>query len=183
MRVRAAIFILAMAAAGEANASSFVTLGAETPSEAPSIVVIGAVEPAVVTKSMVVLGDPDPAPTVQLASTNTGSQQGARNRTVISVSVIAMGEPAPAISDEKVAAIAHEPAKRHKRPHAMPMVIRGGLVGDAFGRSGPAASPEESAEPVLSSSQPGAANRPRPPAQPARPEPEPAVEGTPVFTE
>ncbi|MDX8514714.1 hypothetical protein [Mesorhizobium captivum] len=43
-------------------------------------------------------------------------------------SVVALGEPVPAVTDEKVAAIPEKPGQRHAQA---PMIIRGGIVGGA----------------------------------------------------
>jgi len=55
----------------------------------------------------------------------------------LSPSVIAVAEPA--VEPGKVSAIASE-AKHRRNPHLPPMVIRGGIFGDPFARSGEAAS-------------------------------------------
>ena len=52
-------------------------------------------------------------------------------------SVVALGEPAPDVTDEKVAAIPEKPA--HHGSMQSPMIIRGGVVGGAFAT--PAAAP------------------------------------------
>ncbi|BCG96265.1 hypothetical protein [Mesorhizobium sp. 131-2-1] len=52
-------------------------------------------------------------------------------------SVVALGEPPPDVTDEKVAAIPEKPA--HHGSMQSPMIIRGGVVGGAFAT--PAAAP------------------------------------------
>lgn len=93
-------------AAGGAQASSFVVLGAA--SSTPSVVRLGAPEPVKVTES---------------SSTP---------------SIVALGEPVPDVAYEKVAAIPSQP--KHDFMQS-PMIIRGGIVGDAFATPAPSAAP------------------------------------------
>lgn len=99
---------------------------------------------------------------------------------VLSPSIIAFGEVQPPVSYEQLASIGPEAAKKtSRRPAQMPMVIRGGLIGDAFARPAVAAP----AEPVqVEAKAPGAAGgspqpkdapakRDTPPAAPPPPEP------------
>ena len=86
---------------------------------------------------------------------------------IISPSIIAMGEPA--VANENVAAIDGETKK--SGPSTMPMVIRGGVVGDAFSApsGGPVAVQPQAAAQEPSSSESAAkpgigAERPEPPA-------------------
>ncbi|RWK42348.1 hypothetical protein [Mesorhizobium sp.] len=53
-------------------------------------------------------------------------------------SIVALGEPAPDVSNEKVAAIPSQP--KHDFMQS-PMIIRGGIVGDAFGKPAPSPAP------------------------------------------
>ncbi|MDP3896636.1 MAG: hypothetical protein Q8Q62_08165 [Mesorhizobium sp.] len=56
--------------------------------------------------------------------------------TMLSPSIIALGEPAQPVEDMNVAAIGNSPpALRRSEP--APMVIRGGIAGDAFARETP----------------------------------------------
>jgi hypothetical protein len=113
--MRGVVFILSFAAlCGSAQASSLVVLG-ETPSPAPSIVT---------------LGQPEPAATIQPADRRTASTQDAGASGT--PSIVALGEPA--ISDDKVAAIPATSGSRFS-----PMVIRAGIVGGGSAE-GPAAS-------------------------------------------
>ena len=60
----------------------------------------------------------------------------------VTKSVIAMGEPA--VSFDKVAAIGDgKDSSRKRDPHAMPMVIRGGVTDGMVGHSGPASAPAQ----------------------------------------
>ncbi|MDX8436233.1 hypothetical protein RFN25_22690 [Mesorhizobium abyssinicae] len=77
--------------------------------QASSIVVLGA---STATPSIIRLGAADP---MKIGSTP---------------SVVALGEPAPDITDEKVSAIPEKPT--HHGSMQSPMIIRGGVVGGAF---------------------------------------------------
>ncbi|GLS34357.1 hypothetical protein GCM10007937_60720 [Mesorhizobium albiziae] len=61
-------------------------------------------------------------------------------------SIVALGNSAPGIAYENVAAIGDEPEKSSRRPNTTPMVIRGGIVGEAFARDTGSA-PSPAAEP------------------------------------
>lgn len=83
-------------------------------------------------------------------------------------SIIRIGEPLPAVANDKVAAI---PAKRRRGPSLAPLVIRGGVVGTAFAParpSGKAAEPAATTEPneQASASQNEAAGKPPVPDAP-----------------
>lgn len=58
----------------------------------------------------------------------------------ITSSVVALGEPIPDVTFEKVAALPEQPAAKHG-PVQAPMIIRGGVVGDAFDMPAPRAAP------------------------------------------
>lgn len=88
--------------------------------EASSLMVLGPAKDAV-GPSMVVLDAPSPA-----------TSDGAAAR-----SIVAVGQSEPPVSDEKLSSISAEPAVPHRGPATAPMVIRGGIVGDAFVRSAP----------------------------------------------
>ncbi|TJV23903.1 MAG: hypothetical protein E5Y16_29010, partial [Mesorhizobium sp.] len=95
-------------AAGTAQASSFVVLGA--PSSTPSVVSLGAPEPAKVA-----------------GNSSTPS-------------IVALGEPVPDVTYEKVSAIPSQPEPKHDFMQG-PMIIRGGIVGDAFATPAPSPAP------------------------------------------
>jgi hypothetical protein len=136
VRVLAA-FILTMAAAGMARASSFVVMGDTAPAATPSIITLGA-----------------PAPVMASAQDASSVE-----RPLETPSIIALGEPLPEVTFEKVAAIPR------RGPTFQPLVIRGGIAGDAFT---PASPPRDTAAPA----QQAAASRgdvPAPPPAPASP--------------
>ena len=157
MRLVATSIILASMTVG-AQASSIVTVGPAT--SGPSMIVLGSAdEPA--RSSIIVLG---------------GSESPPRP------SVVALGEPVPNIDDEEVAAI---PAagKAAPRPQAqLPMVMRGGIAGDAFVRA-ESASPVESQEEPAPATDPEQAQAPdggirlAPPDEPPAPAPEEVQDG------
>jgi hypothetical protein len=139
MRIISAGLLSLAAMTGSATASSFVTFGEVAPASTPSIVMLGAPDPIQVAATEVapktgVPLDPSqqallemkpgswqPAPAVETAA-NVPPH-------VASPSIITLGEPWPPVTYEKVAAI---PAKTKARSNFTPMVIRGGIVGDAF---------------------------------------------------
>jgi hypothetical protein len=125
VRVPGVLTLAATLTAGVANASSFAFTGDALPAT-PSIVMLGASAVA----------------TTHLASIPTMP------------SIIAMGEPFPAVTNEKVAAI---PSKRRHGPAFEPLVIRGGIAGNAFVLAKPAdkaAKPTTIAEPEQQASAP-----------------------------
>ncbi|TIO31178.1 hypothetical protein [Mesorhizobium sp.] len=99
-------------AAGGVQASSFVVLGAST--STPSIVTLSAPEPVKMAEST----KADPS----------------------TPSIVAIGEPVPDVTYEKVAAIPSRPQPKHDFRQS-PMIIRGGIVGDAFAKPAPPAAP------------------------------------------
>lgn len=99
---------------------------------------------------------------------------------VLSPSIIAFGEVQPPISYEKFASIGPAQEKKaSRRPEQMPMVIRGGLIGDAFARPAGAAPAEpvkvEAKAPAGAAPGPERKDAPprrdSPPAAPPPPEP------------
>ncbi|MBL8577395.1 MAG: hypothetical protein JNK47_09235 [Mesorhizobium sp.] len=126
MRIRGTVIVLAAIVASHASASSIVTLADST--AWPSVVTLGAegaIDPSIVAATPATAG---PSPSiVTLADTPSGSTS----------SIIALGDPAP--SGEAVAA---SPSQRG----LVPIVIRGGEVGDADPQ--PAASPAQASTPA-----------------------------------
>lgn len=110
-----------VSAASSAAASSFITLPA-APRDGGSIIHLGAPAP-----SVIALAPREPQP---VAETPVMPVEKAAGPTIISPSIFALGEPA--VEDMHVAAVEEKPARRG--PNFAPMVIRGGLRGDAFER-------------------------------------------------
>jgi hypothetical protein len=185
MRFLVAFLLLAGMASGKAVASSFVmpepmkegaksssivTLGApaaDSKAASPSFIALGSPAPS---PTFVALSSPPPSPTQAVAAIRTDGP------VTPSPSIIALGEPA--VTLEKVAAIPAE--KKTKRLQELPpMVIRGGLIGNAFER---AVAPQQVSEPEAATAAAPAADRPRrrtppkPPAGTILPAPEPAVD-------
>lgn len=132
-RMRFAYTVLfVLAAGGVAQASSFEVLPERPAGASPSIMVIGS-----------------PQSSFSTASIETISVD-------YSPSFVALGEPVPAVTYENVAAISPEPEPENFNPAQLPMVIRGGITGEAFPDADPAMSGEASepaaGEPQLSSS-------------------------------
>lgn len=175
VRVLGAFILTITLTTGAARASSFVVMGETAPASTPSIVTLGSPAPAKVAGA---------APQSWIDKSIGQLQQAylrmkqADRRLYPSVeslnpvapetpSIIALGEPAPEVTYEKVAAI---PQKLKHGPMYKPLVIRGGVAGDAFA---PAASAAPSA--VTASSQntpsPAAASGSQPPSAPPPPAP------------
>ncbi len=133
MRVLVLVLLWSTVLAGEALASSFVMLAPPADAATPSFVVLGTpsiktIEPSRTPLSVSGMPLSYPYPTEPPPHVAHGPSPGA---VVLSPSVIAMGEPA--ISFDKVAAISNR--TRTKQSLSLPMVIRGGVVGDAFSRA------------------------------------------------
>jgi hypothetical protein len=136
MRVYAAFVVLGVLVTGQAHASSFVALEPMTEKIGPSMVLLGAPAPAKPTAAATVA-----APKTALAAPKAVLPSG----TMISPSIVAFGEPLPEIEYTKVAAIP-EPKKQSRRPAPMPMVMRGGIIGEGFTVAAPA-QPQAEAKP------------------------------------
>ena len=130
MRIQAVVLALGVTVAGAAEASSLLVVA--PPAEKLSV-------------SLTAVGTPQTAP----AEGNASIQ--------ISPSMMAKGEPA--VEDENVSSIdAEQPQKSTLAAARPPMVIRGGMVGDAFAGARPATTAQAQAEPL----QPQKASEPKP---------------------
>jgi hypothetical protein len=188
MRIITAGLLSLAAMTGSAAASSFVTFGETAPTSTPSIVMLGAPDPIQVAATEAAAPDTaarlDPSQQALLEMIPGSWQQGPVVATAadvqpraISPSVIALGEPSPetipGVAYEKVAAIS---TKAKTRSNFSPMVIRGGVVGDAFVPSQapaadtPQASAEASSTPPANA--PAAAPEPVEANRPPAPEPQ-----------
>jgi hypothetical protein len=127
MRVASAVLVIGVLWAGVAEASSFVVLPAMTDKLGPSMIALGQTATPDVTVAAAI---PEPA---QPPIVEPGQIK------ILSPSIIALGEPA--VTSESVAAIGMQTNK--PGPNTMPMVIRGGMAGDAF-------SPAAASAPVAS---------------------------------
>lgn len=114
------------------------------------------------TPSVVKLGAPEPVKVAGSSSTP---------------SIVALGEPVPDVTYEKVAAIPSQPKPKHDFMQS-PMIIRGGIVGDAFAKPAPSAAPA-----ATTAAAPGAATKSdkkmtatNSPPEPATPQPTPIPE-------
>lgn len=191
MRLFCSVLCLCVVSGTAASASSFVTLPAETATISRSMVFFGTPAPATPRADgadlqevveTVALNYPAPIGLRGDPTTEAGSPRALFPDpfTQISPSVIALGEPAQEVENMEVAAIgAKTPATRG--PRFAPMVIRGGITGDAFQSVQPAiADPGMSPAPVQVSSpptrnSPGPA-APEPMPTPAPPPPAPAAQ-------
>jgi hypothetical protein len=175
MRAVSALLLLVTLWSGEAAASSFLVLPAFDGKSSPSMVSVAPPPPTDVTT----LGAPDQtAPDVTIGEVDKPPQEAADGSIVmLSPSIVAMGEPA--VAQEKVAAIGEEGTK--PRPEPLPMVIRGGILGDAFSTAATGEPVPLTVEPKEAGQQPSSApphpkGAPRPDEQTTKTEPpEPTV--------
>ncbi|RWF61480.1 MAG: hypothetical protein EOS26_33055, partial [Mesorhizobium sp.] len=83
--------------------------------------------------SFVVLGGPSSTPSVvKLGAPEPVKVAGSSS----TPSIVALGEAVPDVTYEKVAAIPSQPKPKHDLMQS-PMIIRGGIVGDAFAKPAP----------------------------------------------
>jgi hypothetical protein len=179
MKVPLATLTLALAAAAPASAQSFVMLERAATQPSPSIVLF--VEPKA---APALAGDrPEvaatPAPRAAPATPSFARLPLDEHFVQLSASVVAMGEPE--VETSMVASITPEP-KPMRNPHLPPMVIRGGLSGEAFVRGNgmgvaPAADPlaaggPAGASPAGGKPAPGGQKQPEPPRAPPPPQPQ-----------
>ena len=174
MRLVFATILMAFCATNAANASSFVVLDPLESPESSSIIVLGKPESG----SFTAAGEPDaqqaaiPMPSFERFGGAPAEEPKFVN---VSPSVIAMVDTQQPIAMENVASIGD--SKRRKRsPHSLPMVIRGGIVGDAFATrsasapSGPIVNePAAPPQQEVSSAPPSPSNPPATPDMPPSP--------------
>lgn len=149
MKFRLAFVFWGAMTAG-AHAASIVVLEPRTDKPGPSMIVLGSPAPAAPNEMIVAAaatpttdyqvplafplpGEDRASGPVMLAAPPEAGQPdyGVPQPRTVSASIIAFGEPP--VSSEKLASIGND-SDKVSRPLSMPMVIRGGLVGDAFAR-------------------------------------------------
>lgn len=141
MRAFLPTFLVGIAMSGTASASSFAELEPAGTRISPSIIFLGAPAPSTLPDAATVAQQVPFAPLPAMA----GAQRpdGGSSVTQVSPSIIALGPLQPEVDLSRFAAIGgqHDTAARGQHL-AAPMVIRGGLYGDAFtrGRGTPPAS-------------------------------------------
>lgn len=123
MRVRITVFALAMTAVGAAEAGSITTVNAT---------------PQTASRSVLELKNGAASGSITRADSSQSSIATSR-------SVLTLVDPAGAVSGETVAAVAAKPAAKKSRPEPL-MVIRGGIVGDAFVSAPPEPAESDAAE-------------------------------------
>lgn len=193
MKFRVAFLVWGAMTTG-AHASSFVVLDSMTEPLGPSMIVLGSPVPvAELPPAAAVATARLPESRIPLASAQ-GQEPGNVERKaaaaraplpdvsayqvplprVLSPSIIAFGDVQPPVSYEKLASIGAEAEKKSsRRPELMPMVIRGGLIGDAFARPASAA---PAAPAKIEAKAPGiAGDSPRPKDAPAKRDTPPAA--------
>jgi hypothetical protein len=161
MRFASAFLGFAVLWAGGAEASSFVVLPPMTGDLGPSMVALGQTTTPDVT---VLAAMPEPShPLI--------AEPGQMD--IVSPSIVALGEPA--VTDESVAAIGTETKK--PRPNTTLMVIRGGVVGDAFSSAATSApvTVQPGAEPQAAAQEPTSGNAAQPESAPAAAAPGPVT--------
>lgn len=129
MRMIAALVLIAAVAGGEAQASSFVTPEALPEPIGPSFVVLGETTADGTLQVQEADAGAGPALSIELLTMPSFSVVG-EAAGAPTPSIVALGEPAAGIAYDEVAAIP-KPAENSRRV-LMPMIIRGGIVGDAF---------------------------------------------------
>jgi hypothetical protein len=168
MRLFFATILMAFLASSAASASSFVVLeGISTPTS-PSIIVLGETSPSVVAAKAPDIGSLNPS-----IERFGGLPPEERKFITVSPSVIAMVDAPQPVAFENVASIGDEQANRRLRG-TLPMVMRGGIVGEAFsaapaapssGGAAPSQPQQEVSAPESASEKPASA-----PKQPGAPE-------------
>lgn len=193
-RVSAAVFFATLMMTAGARASSFVTLEAMDEPAGPSFVTLGEPETPAVAMREEPSGDEAAVSAPREAAIplpEEDGQQAAKDDQFISVSpsIIAMAEPAMPVSNENVASIDPDDQADTSAPDnpvrqfdALPTVIRGGIVGDAFAHSITEPSPAKSVAPKATASasqRDRMADRRTPDPQPQKPRPEPEAVAVP----
>lgn len=177
MRLYCALLGLGLLAAGDASASSFVTVAPPASGKSSSIVMLGTPAPA----PAVVAGGDIPLPPLAYPEPS-GSPAPAfpPHGTRVSQSIVAMGEPAPFAEDaipvaqETVAAIPEAAPPPPLQDAPVLTVIRGGIVGGNFAPA--QAAPARPADVARGGALPPGAVEPSEPEAPGEPEaPQPAV--------
>ncbi|UDL91743.1 hypothetical protein LGH82_11175 [Mesorhizobium sp. PAMC28654] len=114
-------------------------------SVALSLAAIGGTAQA---SSLIVLGPPGSTPSViRLVALEQSKAADIKS------SVVALGEPMPDVTYEKVAALPDQPVANHG-PMQAPMIIRGGVVGGAFDTPAPRAGTAAAPAPVATAPTP-----------------------------
>ncbi len=138
MRLLFAIVLLGMLMSGRAGASSFVALPPAAKQVSPSVIYFAGPEPQLAkaepgdaSPELPPLPTPELASPPRLAGAVAKPDEGS-SVTVLSASVIALGARPLEFDFSHIAALDRE--ERPRNPHLPPMVIRGGIFGDAFAR-------------------------------------------------
>jgi hypothetical protein len=128
MRIALAFVMFGSLWASEAVASSFVVLEPSPGPGSPSIVTLGTPATLDVTT---LPDDPKDEPDVAIGHVDRPARPDPADSDIVTISpsIVAMG--VPEVTSEKVAAIGGEKHGSRREP-PLPMVIRGGVVGDAF---------------------------------------------------
>ena len=181
LRVLGALLLASSMMAGGAQASSFVVVAPPKDKISSSFVVVGA-PPLPVLAAAVADAQPENGealvvplafPLAENGTSVSFEPSVAAKVTKISTSIIAFDSPIPNVAYEKVAAIT--PDKPVKRPLRLttPMVMRGGIIGDAYASGSSGAAPVAVQAPGRSAAKP--TGRPRVARKPGEPAPEEPV--------
>lgn len=174
MKLFLPIFLLGISMSGPAGASSFVMLRQTAKPISPSIIYFGEPETAAAEPELQIPFDP---PAELAGPPGNLPSAGGSSITVVSPSVIALGARHNDVEFGTVAAVGESERPKARNPHLPPMVIRGGIYGDAFtSGDGLAATPPQQVPEVQKQASGGADEAPRRrPDQPSSPEPPPAA--------
>ncbi len=184
MRAFVLPLMIGLLATGSAHASSFVVLKPMKEKLGPSMIMLG--EPARRSRTRRRRRAPKRVPRRRLTIPDATPPP---SFVKLSPSVIAMDDYVPPVTMEEVASIDHDDRHGKRRLRDMPMVIRGGIRGDAFQRAvtatpiEPAAGNDQApqdAVPQTASQTPPARKEPKQPAPQRTPEPPPAPPPAPM---
>ncbi|MEQ1951022.1 hypothetical protein [Mesorhizobium sp. CN2-181] len=130
MRLKITTLAFLTATSGAADASSFAFVAPPSAGQSPSITEIGLPRPTSPRQPDVAAAQPDSKGAALAPLTDPLPQAPAAPTKflAISPSVVAVENAMPPVTSEKVAAI----GRPHLAPQPKPLVIRGGIAGDAF---------------------------------------------------
>ena len=184
MRAFVLPLMIGLLATGSAHASSFVVLKPMKEKLGPSMIMLGEPATAKPDAPKTASAETGPAPATDIPDATPPP-----SFVKLSPSVIAMDDYVPPVTMEEVASIDHDDHTAKRRLRDMPMVIRGGIRGDAFQRAvtatpiEPAAGNDQApqdAAPQTASQTPPARKEPKQPAPQRTPEPPPAPPPAPM---
>ena len=136
MRMIAAFALTTAIAVAYANASSIIAVGGNEEAIGPSTIIFGGTTGAALVETQQV----DIGSTVDLSSVISDSpsvKMVVQPAGTPTPSVVILGEPGGSVVEDKISEVVN-PVANQSGMAMMPMIIRGGIVGDAFARPVPA---------------------------------------------